>query len=284
MPDLHKGRYRIRPALDAADLRAAQRLRWRCFLGPRAGAGAPDDGLDRDDHDPLCRHMMIEDRSSGCLVGGFRFLHLPSGAEIGRSYSARFYGLDGLRSFAGPMIEVGRFCVHPAWPDPDILRLAWAALAVEVDRTGAELLFGCSSFRGTDAALHEDAFALLRDGHLAPHPWMPRVTAPEIVRFPPPGRAADPVRARAAMPPLLRSYLTMGGWVSDHAVVDRALGTMHVFTGLEVRSIPPARARALRLMAGRAAGAPATRLQGGRSEKAQVPALPPDRPGARSLG
>ena len=52
------------------------------------------------------------------------------------------------------------------------------------------------------------------------------------------------------MPPLLRSYLTMGGWVSDHAVVDRDLNTLHVFTGLEISAIPPARARALRMVAG----------------------------------
>ena len=31
---------------------------------------------------------------------------------------------------------------------------------------------------------------------------------------------ADPRAALAAMPPLLRSYLGMGGWVSDHAVID----------------------------------------------------------------
>jgi putative hemolysin len=47
------------------------------------------------------------------------------------------------------------------------------------------------------------------------------------------------------MPPLLRSYLAMGGWVSDHAVIDRDLGTMHVFTGLEADSVPACRLRAL---------------------------------------
>ena len=50
--------------------------------------------------------------------------------------------------------------------------------------------------------------------------------------------------------PLLRTYLVMGGWVSDHAVVDRDLNTLHVFTGLEIRAIPPARARLLRATAG----------------------------------
>ena len=57
-------------------------------------------------------------------------------------------------------------------------------------------------------------------------------------------------KAMAAMPPLLRTYLLMGGWVSNHAVVDHQLDTLHVFTGLEIRAIPPARARLLRAVAG----------------------------------
>jgi len=42
----------------------------------------------------------------------------------------------------------------------------------------------------------------------------------------------------------------MGGWVSDHAVLDFDLDTLHVFTGLEIRAIPEGRARALRMVAG----------------------------------
>ena len=47
------------------------------------------------------------------------------------------------------------------------------------------------------------------------------------------------------MPPLLRAYLLMGGWVSDHAVIDNKLNTLHVFTGLEVSKIPAAKKRFL---------------------------------------
>jgi len=51
------------------------------------------------------------------------------------------------------------------------------------------------------------------------------------------------------MPPLLRTYLLMGGWVSDHAVVDDDLNTLHVFTGLEIKGIPPMRQKLLRASA-----------------------------------
>ncbi|MFZ8959943.1 MAG: ornithine-acyl-ACP acyltransferase, partial [Paracoccaceae bacterium] len=60
-------------------------------------------------------------------------------------------------------------------------------------------------------------------------------------------RKPDLKRAMVTLPPLLRSYLMLGGWVSDHAVIDRDLNTIHVFTGLEIAAVPPARARLLRL-------------------------------------
>jgi len=114
------------------------------------------------------------------------------------------------------------------------------------------MLFGCSSFTGTEAAAYLDAFALLKERHIAPRRWLPRVKAPAVFRFARmlKLRKPDLRAAMQAMPPLLRSYLAMGGWVSDHAVVDRDLNTMHVFTGLEIRAIPPARKRLLRAVAG----------------------------------
>lgn len=243
-----KGRYAARLAVTEADVTAAQRLRWLCFLARSAGQAV--DGSDADALDLRCRHVLIEDQRSGQLVATFRYLLLRDGSEIGNSYSAQFYNLSRLRAFDGPMIEMGRFCIHPERRDPDILRVAWAALTRQVDDTGAELLFGCSSFVGTETGTYDDAFAMLKDRHLAPRRWLPRVKAPQVFRF---ARALrlrkpDPKRAMAMMPPLLRSYLMMGGWVSDHAVVDPQMDTLHVFTGLEIRAIPPGRQRLLRGM------------------------------------
>lgn len=246
MQPFRKGRLSARLAETADDLQAAQRLRWLCFV---ARTGVVDDGtgLDADALDADCLHMMIEDAATGQLLCTYRFLPLTCGSEIARSYSAQFYNLKALESFDGPMVEMGRFCVHPETRDPTVLRVAWAAMTRFVDEAGIEMLFGCSSFVGTEPEAHADAFAMLKERHLAPRRWLPRVKAPKVFRF---ARALrlrkpDPKRAMAAMPPLLRSYLAMGGWVSDHAVVDPVLRTMHVFTGVEIRAIPPARRRLL---------------------------------------
>ncbi len=251
MLTLRKGRYTARMASGPYDVDKAQALRHLAFRANRGLSETSDQSRDRDAFDAQCQHVMVEDPKSGTLVCCFRLLPLKDGADIGASYSAQYYDLKALSTFDGPMVEMGRFCIHPDWTDPDILRVAWGAMTRFIDSTGAEMLFGCSSFDGADAAKHHDALALLKDAHLAPKRWLPRVKAPRVFRFASRLRLfrPDAKRALIGMPPLLRTYLAMGGWVSDHAVLDTDLNTLHVFTGLEIRAIPPARARLLRTIA-----------------------------------
>jgi len=242
MPLLMKGRYRARLAETPGDVAAAQALRTLAFR---------TSGPDRDHFDDICSHILVHEMRSGALVCCFRMLVLEGGDDLARSYSAQFYELEGLQSFEGRMVEMGRFCIHPDWHDPDILRVAWGAMTRFVDEQGIAMLFGCSSFAGTETEQYLDAFAMLKHRHLGPKRWLPRVKAPDVFRFAARlRRKPDAKKAMLRMPPLLRTYLLMGGWVSDHAVVDRQMNTLHVFTGLEIGAIPPGRKRLLRAVAG----------------------------------
>lgn len=246
--------YVSRLAESGCDLRAAQRLRRIAF-----GIGDVDggDGLDADAFDAKCRHVLIEETATGELVGCFRYLAIPDPQAVTESYSGQFYELSALQAYGGRLAEMGRFCLRPGHRNPDILRIAFAELARLVDEDGIDLLIGCSSFQGTDARRYADAFAVLRAAHLAPRHFLPRVKAPRVFRFAQRiRRKPDLRRAMAVMPPLLRSYLSLGGWVSDHAVIDEKMNTLHVFTGLEIASMPPARKRVLRAAAGVGRGGP----------------------------
>ncbi|MEM7544209.1 MAG: GNAT family N-acyltransferase [Pseudomonadota bacterium] len=243
-----RGAYQARLATSPEDVEAAQRLRFEAFIAHRDGVAPRPGASDADHLDDACDHMLVEERRSGRLVCCFRMMPLRSGAEIDRCYSAQYYDLNALRDYPAPMVEMGRFCVLPGLTDPDILRVAWGAMTEYVDARGVEMLFGCSSFEGTEADAYRDAFALLKARHLAPKRWLPRVKAPKVFEFAKRLRIRRPdmKAALGKMPPLLRTYLMMGGWVSDHAVVDNDLNTLHVFTGLEIKRVPRARARLLR--------------------------------------
>jgi len=234
-------RFTARFAENAEDLRLAQALRGRVFRQGRA---------DEDGFDARCQHVLVEDGTEGRLACTFRIQPFENGAEISRSYAAQFYELSALKGYEGRLVEMGRFCIDPQYNDPDILRAAWGAMTAYVDDNNVKMLFGCSSFHGAEAEAHLEAFALLKARHLAPRKYLPQIKAPRVFRF---ARLIGKPNLRAAqmaMPPLLRTYLAMGGWTSDHAVVDRDLDTLHVFTGLEIGAIPAGRKRLLRAVVG----------------------------------
>lgn len=237
MEPLQKGRLCARLAETAGDVARAQALRHAAFFGRP--------GQDADAFDSACAHMLIED-ASGTLLACYRLLALPAQA-IGQSYSAQFYDLTRLSAYPGPCLELGRFCAQPGLLDPDLLRLAFGAMARVVDAGAVALLFGCASFAGADPDRHWAALTHLRSGHLGPEAWRPGPRASEVVDLP----QGMPERRQAltALPPLLRLYLGIGGWVSDHAVIDRAMDTLHVFTAVEIAAIPPARQGLLRVVA-----------------------------------
>jgi putative hemolysin len=239
MTPLRKGRYTVQPVQTPAQMAQIYALRGTCFGAQAAQA---------DCYDAICTQVMVQEAHTGRIVAGFR-MSVLDGATIGASYAAQFYDLSALAGFPGPMLELGRFCIHPDHSDPEIPRVGWAALTAYVDEIGIEMLFGCSSFTGTDPAPYRDAFAVLRARHLAPARWRPRIKAPQVFEYATQLDGAPGVGAAiASLPPLLRTYLMMGGWVSDHAVIDHAMGTLHVFTGLEIGAIPPARKRLLRAL------------------------------------
>ena len=237
-----KGMLNVRRAHTAPDLAALQALRAQVF---RAGR------CDHDAFDARACHVMIED-ASGALLAGFRLLLIEDAAALHSCYSAQSYDLTPLAQLDVAMLELGRFCARPGLRDPDVMRLAWAAIMRFGEARGIGLLFGCASFVGADWRAHQGAFAHLARHAIGPSALRPRPKAPEHIALSasaptisPPNNSA-PTTGAPPLPPLLRSYLGMGGWTSDHAVIDRDLDTCHVFTALEPGKIPTPRLKALR--------------------------------------
>ncbi len=238
---LQKGRYVARFAECETDLSQALRLRAELF---RPGGQTSD----RDKFDALSAHMLVEDSETGALMCCFRMMTFETGKDATKGYSGQYYDLTKLANQQGPLVEIGRFCIANGANDPDLLRVAWGGVTRYVDALGVTLLFGCSSFAEALPRKHQETLIFLKDECLAPVHWAPGSKAAEVYHFA--HHLADQSSNRRAalkgMPTLLRTYLGMGGWVSDHAVIDRDLNTLHVFTGVEIASIPAARARALR--------------------------------------
>jgi L-ornithine Nalpha-acyltransferase len=240
---LTMGALSVRLAQSPQDFTAVQALRGQRFH--RSAPHVPDG----DAFDPLCLHLMVEAVGGGPLLATARLRVLADSADFAQCYTAQSYDLRPMARAFGRALEIGRLCLaEGADPAPEVLRALFAGMTALALLTQARVLTGCASFAGADVARHGAALAHLRDQHLGPQECRPLPQAAQSVAFA--DLPADLSASARDLPPLLRMYLAMGGWVSDFAVIDPVLDTLHVLVAVPVATIPPARLRALGALLG----------------------------------
>lgn len=235
-------------AQTAAELRAAQALRYEVFVRELGGGGAMVDheaGLERDRFDSVFDHMIATDDATGQVVGVYRLLPGERVGAGGRFYSEDEYDLRVLRRSGRRLLELGRSCLHRDYRGGAVMFHLWAALADYVARHRIEILFGVASFHGTDARALAQPLALLHHRHLAPPDLRVRARdgrfhAMDLIAV----EAIDRHRAMLAVPALIKAYLRLGGFVGEGACIDHAFNTTDVCLVLDTARMNP-RQRAL---------------------------------------
>jgi putative hemolysin len=204
-PDRSGVRYTLRLARTGSEIRAAQRLRHEVFAGELgAHLATPVTGLDVDEFDQVCDHLVVVAEQTGAVVGTYRML--PPGRHPHR-YGDGEFDLTALAPIADGLVEAGRSCVHPDHRDGTVINLMWAGIARYMVAGGHRWLGGCASVGLADGgALAAGVWEVVRHRHLAPAQYRVRPRRPWYPR-------TGPAPARVALPPLLRGYLRLGAWV-----------------------------------------------------------------------
>lgn len=236
----------VRLARDERDLRAAQRLRYRVFVEELGGSGGLIDHkarLEIDAFDAVFDHLLLIDPTRSAtdladVVGVYRLLRSDKLTGAARFYSEDEFDLTALRATGRRLMELGRSCVDPDFRGGTAMLLLWNAVADYVLDNGVEIMFGPASFHGTDLAALAQPLSYLHNNHLAP-PAL-RVSARAAARAQmdtvPPDQI-DKRAALAAIPPLIKAYLRLGGYVGDGAWVDHAFNTTDVCVVMDTHAM-----------------------------------------------
>ena len=213
-----------------------QALRYRVFyqeMGAQADASTAAIRRDRDAFDAVADHLLVVDHAIGAgaegVVGTYRLIQREAAAQIGRFYSADEYDITPMEKFPGRILELGRSCVDEAYRGRAAMQLLWRGIAAYVFHYQIDLMFGCASLHGTDPDALAADLTYLYYNHLAPPAVRPRALPHRYVdmrRMPP--SLLDPKRVLAQLPPLIKGYLRLGGFVGDGAVIDRQFNTTDV--------------------------------------------------------
>ncbi|WP_188259766.1 GNAT family N-acetyltransferase [Azospirillum tabaci] len=235
--DLRMGSLEVRLAESAAEIDWAQALRYRVFYEEMSAVPSPDMAArhrDFDDFDTICDHLLVIDHARGdgpeSVVGTYRLIRRPAAAKAGRFYSSDEYDIGRLVSYPGEILELGRSCVDAAYRTRgSSMQLLWRGIAAYVFHHDIAVMFGCASLPGTDPVAMAEPLAYLHHFHLAPEELRP-VALPEryIGMDLMPRDRIDPKRALTVLPPLIKGYLRLGGFIGDGAVIDHQFNTTDV--------------------------------------------------------
>ena len=234
--DVRSGPLQVRLAETVGDIDAAQALRYRIFydeMGARPSAEMARLRRDFDSFDRVCDHLLVVDHARGSgpqsVVGTYRLIRRPAAQRHGRFYSAAEYDIGKIAAYPGEILELGRSCVDAASRNRPTMQLLWRGIASYVFHHDIALMFGCASLPGTDPDALAVPLAYLHHHHLAPPALRPRALAERYVdmrRLD--ASELDPPRALAELPPLIKGYLRLGGFVGDGAVIDQQFNTTDV--------------------------------------------------------
>ncbi|MBO9472203.1 GNAT family N-acetyltransferase [Shimia sp. R10_1] len=229
--------FKVKLAESDAELRAAQHLRYQVFVKELGADGPMVDHaqeLEKDRFDPKFDHLLLIDRArsedlQAQVVGVYRLLTGEKAEEIGQFYSEDEYDLSALKASGRRLLELGRSCLLPEYRGGVGMFHLWNALAAYVADHEIEVLFGVASFHGTDIARHAAALSLLHHRHLAPSDIRPRAQdgvfqAMDLL----PEADIDRRTAMLSVPPLIKAYLRLGGFVGEGAFLDHAFNTTDV--------------------------------------------------------
>jgi len=200
------------------EVRESQRLRHRIFaeeMGARLNTSEP--GLDIDDFDPYCQHVIVRDQVTRQVVASTRVLLDTEARLAGGFYSESEFDIGRLRNEPGRIIEIGRTCVHPDYRSGTAIGLLWSGLARFIDIRQYRYMIGCASVAmGETGIAAQGVYEMLKHKYLMPE------ASRVIPKLPLPERALSDAerQIKPPVPPLLKAYIRLGARIGGEPCWD----------------------------------------------------------------
>lgn len=215
------------------ELREVQRLRYKVFIEAMGlSAMRNADGLDQDEFDDYCDHLIVRDNKTLNVVGTYRILGPHGARRMGRYYSESEFDLSRFEPIRDRIAEAGRACIHPDYRSGAVIMLLWAGLAAFMRREQCNYLVGCASISLADGGANASAIcAGLRPEDMAPLEYRVKPLLP----FPVQQDSVAPLHP--TVPPLLKGYLRAGAWVCGDPAWDPDFHCADLFVMLPLENL-----------------------------------------------
>lgn len=232
--------FEVKIATEPSEIEQAQRLRFQVFnLELNKGLKTSyQRGLDVDEFDPYCEHLIVRDFKSGDVVGTYRLLRGSQARQKIGFYSEKEFDLSAIKKLDGELMELGRSCARKDFRGRALIPLMWEAITEQVRKYNVRYLFGCGSLYSTDAADVSAVYGLLKQKYYSPDEF--RVKPLEHCAFRGLNEAllvTDEQAVFQKLPGLIKGYLRAGALVCGPPALDDEFGTTDFFLLLDFAAL-----------------------------------------------
>jgi len=232
--------FEIKITTEPSEIEKAQRLRFEVFnVEVHKGLQSSyERGLDIDQFDPFCEHLIVRERKSAAVVGTYRLLLGAQARKHIGFYSEREFDLTKIKRLNGELLELGRSCARKDFRDKALIPLMWDAIAQHVKKHGVRFLFGCGSLYTTDVNEVSALFSLLKSRYYASeHYRVAPVDACGFEGLRDDVKIDDEQALFQKLPSLIKGYLRLGALVCGPPALDMEFGTADFFLLLDFSSL-----------------------------------------------
>jgi putative hemolysin len=228
--------FEVKIATEPGEIEQAQRLRFQVFNVElnKGLKSSYERGLDIDEFDPFCDHLLVRDLKSGDIVGTYRMLRGSQARRHIGFYSEKEFDLSRIKSLDGELMELGRSCARKDFRDRALIPLMWEAIAEQVKKHQVRYLFGCGSLYTTEAGEVSAMFSMLKNKYYAPEAY--RVLPLETCKFKDltdDALISDEQALFQKLPSLIKGYLRIGALVCGPPALDGEFDTADFFLLLD---------------------------------------------------
>ena len=249
--EIVKGSLSVRLARDMGEINAALALRYRIFYEEMQARPTTEMAIrkrDFDKYDNFADHLLVFDSELGrgpeAVVGTYRLIRRSAAESCGGFYSASEYDINVLTRLPDEILELGRSCVNADYRDRRVINLVWEGITAYCVAHDIRFLFGCGSIPGCDPTTLKIPLSYLYHYHLAPEEIRPRALPQRHIEM---NQSLigeiDQKTGLKSVPPLIKGYLRIGGFVGDGAVIDEQFQTTDVCIVVQTKLIKEKYAR-----------------------------------------
>ena len=233
--EVSDGKYVAKIVENSKELDAVLRLRFDVFSRELSPEKNLEGGLDFDDYDLQCNHIIVTEKETNKTVGTYRLNTIEGAKDASGFYAYNEFSVEDLpNDLLNKSVELGRACIAKEHRNSRVLFLLWRVLASFLEENNKRYMFGCCSVFTQDGEVAAKVLNQLKTkGHI--HESIE--VKPREDRTCIPKDFVPNDSEKIDLPSLVNIYLRIGAKICGEPAIDRDFKTVDYFVIFDLEEI-----------------------------------------------